>query len=148
MSTYRYTECGLDNVIIQGVEFVTDDNGEEVVSIPNVNGLHKAIAEGILLRQAGMSGKELRFIRTEMGMTQAELAGIVNREPLSVSRWERGETPIDHNAQALIRLIAIQRLEVETDASAQDIAGWCVPSAGDPPILIDGHNPDDYCLAA
>ncbi|KAI94998.1 transcriptional regulator [Rhodomicrobium udaipurense JA643] len=62
MSTYRYTECGLDNVIIQGVEFVTDDNGEEVVSIPNVNGLHKAIAEGILLRQAGMSGKELRFI--------------------------------------------------------------------------------------
>lgn len=144
MATYRYTECGLDNVIIHGAELVIDDNGEEVVSIPNINGLHKAISESILMRQTSMSGKELRFIRTEMGLTQAELADIVHREPLSVSRWERGENPIDHNAQVLIRLIAMERLEIDKDVSVQELTGWCIPTAGKSPIDIDGHNPDRY----
>lgn len=144
MATYRYTESGLDNVIIHGAELVVDDDGEEVVSIPNINGLHKAIAESILLRQSSMSGKELRFIRTEMGLTQAELAEIVHREPLSVSRWERGETPIDHNAQALIRLMAIERLDIDTEVSVQELTGWCVPTARETRIDIDGHDPDRY----
>jgi len=144
MATYRYTECGLDNVIIHGAQLVIDDDGEEVVSIPNINGLHKAIAQSILLRQSSMSGKELRFIRTEMGLTQAELADIVHRESLSVSRWERGETPIDHNAQALIRLLAMERLNIDNEVSVQDLTGWCVPTAGEMPIDIDGHDPDRY----
>jgi DNA-binding transcriptional regulator YiaG len=144
MTTYRYTECGLDNVIIHGVEFIVDDDGEKVVSIPNINGLHKAIAESILLRQASISGRELRFIRTEMGLTQAELAAIVHREPLAVSRWERGECPIDNNIEAIIRLVALERLDIDTDHTVQELTGWCVPTASAQPIDIDGHNPDNY----
>jgi DNA-binding transcriptional regulator YiaG len=41
-----------------------------------------------------------------MGMTQAQLALVVHREPLTVSRWERGEENIDSNAEALIRVCA------------------------------------------
>jgi DNA-binding transcriptional regulator YiaG len=144
MATYRYTECGLDNVIIHGVEFIVDDDGEKVVSIPNINGLHKAIAESILLRQASISGRELRFIRTEMGLTQAELAAIVHREPLAVSRWERGECPIDNNIEAIIRLVALERLDIDTNHTVQELTGWCVPTAAAQPIAIDGHNPDNY----
>jgi transcriptional regulator with XRE-family HTH domain len=51
-----------------------------------------------------MTGKELRFLRTEMGMTQAELAKIVHREPLTISRWERSEDEIDSNAEVLVRV--------------------------------------------
>jgi transcriptional regulator with XRE-family HTH domain len=80
------------------------------VTIPNVNGLHKAIAQGITHRHSAMIGRELRFLRTEMGMTQAELALIVHREPLAISRWERGEVEIDSNAETLIRLHATDRL--------------------------------------
>src|SRR5665213_3574315 len=108
--TYRYTESGLDNVAIDGVSFVTDDGGKRVVSIPNVNGLHKAIALGIVSRKHGISGQEIRFLRTEMGLTQAELANTIHREALTVSRWERNETPIDANAETLIRMLAIQEL--------------------------------------
>jgi|SRR5208337_138802 len=144
MATYRYTECGLDNVIIHGVEFIVDDDGEQVVSIPNINGLHRAIAESILLRQASISGRELRFIRTEMGLTQAELAAIVHREPLAVSRWERGECPIDNNIEAIIRLVAMERLDIDTGHSVQELTGWCVPTAAEKPIDIDGHDPGHY----
>ena len=144
MSAYRYTESGLDNVFIEGVNLIEDDAGEDCVTIPNVNGLHKAIAYGIVSRRSGMTGRELRFLRTEMGMTQAELAGMVHREPLAVSRWERGEVEIDGNAEALVRLYAAQKLGLPETLDVREIAGWCVPSADTPPIVIDGSDPSNY----
>lgn len=148
MNEYRYTECGLDHVIIKGVHFLADDAGEPCITIPNVNGLHQAIACGIIRRQSGMSGRELRFLRTEMGMTQAELATMVHRENIAVSRWERGECPIDSNAEALIRLYAAQKLNLPTEADVRTIAGWCIASAETPPIIIDGSDPTFYRVAA
>ena len=148
MSEYRYTECGLDNVIVEGVSFLKDDKGEAVVRIPNINGLHRAISAGIVKRKALMSGREMRFHRSEMGMTQSELAEMIHREPLTISRWERGETEIDANAETLIRLHAIERLNLEVADGVSKISGWSIPSAIQSPIIIDGSDPRNYHLAA
>ena len=148
MSTYRYADSGLDNVIVEGVNFVADNSGEECVMIPNINGLHRTIAHGIVVRRGSMSGRELRFIRTEMGMTQAQLAEMLHRESLAVSRSERGGSPIDANAEALVRLYAIQDLKLPDSPGVREIAGWCVPTAETPPIVIDGSDPSNYKLAA
>lgn len=148
MSKYRYKECGLDNVIIEGVSFLHDDKGESVIRIPNVNGLHRAIAFGIVRRHSMMSGKEMRFLRSEMGMTQAELAEMIHREPLTISRWERGETDIDANAETLIRLHAIERLKLDIAEGVSAVSGWSIPSAVQRPIVIDGTDPNNYHLAA
>jgi DNA-binding transcriptional regulator YiaG len=148
MSEFRYTECGLDNVIIEGVSFVQDTSGEIVVRIPNINGLHHAIAIGIVKRQMMMSGREMRFLRSEMGMTQAELAEMIHREPLTISRWERGETEIDANAETLIRLHANERLKLNVLDGVSEISGWSIPSAVQKLIVIDGTDPSNYQLAA
>ena len=144
MATYKYTGCGLDNVIIKDVDFIVDDHGEQIVRIVNINGLHKAIARSILNRPSGVTGPELRFLRTEMGMTQAEMANLVHREPLAISRWERGENPIDSNAEALIRLAAMERLQIPTKASVEEVSKYCVQSANEVPIKIDGSDPANY----
>lgn len=144
MSAYRYTDSGLDNVMVEGVNFLADDSGEECVMIPNINGLHKAIAYGIVSRRSSMNGSELRFLRTEMGMTQAELAEVLHREALAISRWEREEVEIDGNAEAVLRLMAIQKLGLPDAADVREIAGWCRPSAETPPIVIDGSDPSNY----
>lgn len=143
MTAYRYTESGLDNVFIEGANVLIDDSGEPCVTIPNVNGLHKAIAYGIVHRRSAMVGRELRFLRTELGMTQAELAALVHREPLAISRWERGEVEIDSNAETLIRLLATERLGLPP-APVAEVAGWCIPTAQTPPLVIDGSDPDNY----
>lgn len=143
-SNYHYTECGLDNVIIEGVDFVTDDSGDQVLSIRNINGLHRAIAQFIASRKSGISGKELRFLRTEMGMTQAEIADMIHREPLTVSRWERGEVPIDSNAETLIRLHAIEELGLDVPGRVMEISHWSIAAAQEEPITIDGSDPSDY----
>jgi DNA-binding transcriptional regulator YiaG len=148
MNSYRYTDCGLDNVIIDGVSFVADDAGDEVLSIPNINGLHHVIALGIVTREAMMNGREMRFLRTEMGMTQAELAAIIHREPLTISRWERGESEIDANAETIVRLLANEKLGLEMREHVGAISGWSVPRAMTSSIHIDGTDPNNYKLAA
>jgi transcriptional regulator with XRE-family HTH domain len=145
MNAYRYTECGLDDVFIEGCNFRVDDVGEDVITIPNINGLHRAIAEGLVTKPSSLTGKELRFLRTEIEMTQAELATVVHREPLAISRWERGEVEtIDANAEALIRLYACEALKLKIPASVKEIASYSIPSANTPPLVINGEDPQNY----
>ena len=144
MAAYRYRECGLDNVIIEGVQFPVDDGGEEVVTIPRINVLHRLIARLVATKPSGLTGRELRFLRTEMGLTQAELARIVHREPLAISRWERGEVEIDQNAEALIRLHAIEELDLDVDVTVREVSEWTVASAKAAPFVIDGSNAPHY----
>jgi transcriptional regulator with XRE-family HTH domain len=140
---YEYRASGLDNVVLIGIQPVIDDEGDACVVIKNVNGLNKAIAEAIVNCHRSVSGKELRFLRTLMGKTQAELAGDVNKDTQSVGRWERGEHPIDANAEALIRLMARENLGLRLDASVSEVTGWCSKN-GDRWIRIDARNPDNY----
>lgn len=141
---YRYTECGLDNVLIHGIGPVLDDEGDEVITIENVNGLHKSIACAIVKRKGLITGKELRFLRTEMGLTQAELAQRVHKDTQTVGRWERGEKLIDQNAETLIRLMAAEKLHLQLQTEVSELTGYSVQVSDLPPIRIDGSNPHDY----
>lgn len=141
---YRYKSSGLDNVVLVGLPECIDDDGEPCITIPHINELHKAIATSVVSRDGGMSGAELRFLRTMMGLTQAELAKAVNRDAQTIGRWERQEFENDPNAEALIRLIAIQRLALGLDKPVEEIAGWCVQTAEAKPIRIDASDPNNY----
>lgn len=144
ITEYRYTECGLDNVIIHGMDVLIDDAGDEVYCIPNILGLHKVIAHCIITRAHGIKPEELRFLRTEMGLTQAELAELVKKDHQTIGRWERGEKPIDQNAECVIRAVAAERLGINTEMTCEELARRCIPSAEFTAIVIDGRNPTDY----
>ncbi len=144
MKRYHYTECGLDNVIIEGVDFVIDDNGDEVICIPAINKLHRAIAESIIRRPSAMSGKELRFLRTEMGMTQAQLAKLLHRDAQSIARWEKGEVELDGNAETVVRLLAREKLGLDIPDDVSSIAQRSTPVAGSREILISGNERGEY----
>jgi len=141
---YRYTECGLDNVFIEGLDVVTDDHGEEVYGIPNILTLHKMIAEAIITNATGMSGKELRFLRTEMGYTQEQLADLLQIERITMGRWERGDKAVNANAETVIRLLAAEKLEIGLDISVEKMTKSSVWSSELTEIRIDGSDPENY----
>ena len=141
---FRYSECGLDDVVIEGLEVVIDDAGEEVYSIPNLPSLHRAISESIITRESGLSGKELRFLRTEMGLSQSELAEVFRVARATVNRWEKDKSEIDSNAQVVIRLLAAERLGIMPKVSVAEIAKRSVYSTDTGPIRIDGSDPAHY----
>jgi DNA-binding transcriptional regulator YiaG len=148
MSTYHYTECGLDNVFIEGMDIVEDHGGEETVTIPAIGALHKVICEGIVQLTSKMTGKELRFLRTEMGLTQANLAEIVKVTSLTVSRWERDENAIDDAAEMLIRLMAAEQLKLGLHMAVEDVSANVTQKPRAEPIRINGADPSHYRLVA
>ena len=139
--TMRYAACGLDNVVIEGIAPVTDDDGEEVLTLPHVARLHKVIAEDIINAPTSLVGKELRFLRTEAGWTQAELARSLQKEPLTVSRWERGERPIDVTTDFTLRVLFMERLGLRFDGGMTALIEQMVSRVDGHTIRIDGSDP-------
>lgn len=137
---HHYTESGLLNVYIEGILIEVDDEGDEIVTIPAINELHRTIALGIVSHAKGIAGEELRFLRTEMGLTQAELAALVHRDKQTIGRWERNEIEIDSSAEALLRRFAIEKLELPTDTGIDELSRRSVPTAEEQPIKIQRMN--------
>lgn len=145
--SYHYTECGLPDVWIDGWH-VEDDAGEENIRIPNVRSLHRLISMVIVTSAGTLTGPELRYLRTEMGLTQTQLGELVHRERLTVSRWERGESTLDGATEAYIRILASHKLGLE-NFDPEEISGWCrLTTENKKPIHIDATDPQNYQLVA
>jgi len=140
---YHYTECGLDNVYIGGLDPVRNDAGEMVITIPYINKLLRAIAEGIVSHKKGISGAELRYLRTGMELTQAELAVLVHKDKQTIGRWERCETEMDGATEAFIRSMAIEKLKLNVNLDMEEIARRSVATAQSQPIHLRFAN-DNY----
>lgn len=140
---YRYDECGLDNVVLKDLPVCLDDDGDEVVTIPNVNLLHKTLVAQVAGKTTGLLPKEIRFLRTEMGVTQAQLGDMVGRDAQTVGRWERGETQIEKAHEMILRAAALEHCEMAV-ASMLELAQRTMPAVGDRPYLIDASDPSHY----
>ena len=148
MEEYHYTECGLDNVYLEKMNSVADHGGEETVSIPAIGVLHRVIAEGIISAPYKMSGREIRFLRTEMGLSQDEMAKLLRVERLTVSRWERDDNPINGAAEMILRLLVAKRLIIDKMTDIEEVTDMIVSNETGKPIRIDGSNPREYRLLA
>lgn len=140
---YHYTECGLDDVWIEGIEPHVDMAGKTVYRIQNLPGLHREIARSIVCDGIGMTGAELRFLRTELGLTQQEMGNILHVEALTISRWERGENPIHQNAMTVIRALAAERLKLD-EIGIERISRQSVSDARTARVIIEGADPENY----
>ena len=93
-----YTDCGLDNIfLLNGFEPEDIDNCE-YVTVTDIDGLHQAIGLHIVLEKKAPTGQEMRFLRTEMGFSQAELGSRLGVSDQSVARWEKGQTDVPGTA--------------------------------------------------
>ncbi|SOC02161.1 helix-turn-helix domain-containing protein [Rhodobacter maris] len=99
---YHYTECGLDTVyLLNGFE-VTETPYGRGVSIHDVDGLHRAIGLQLSEQSAPLSGREFRFIRHELDLSQKALAVLIGVDEQSIARWEKDKTKIPAPAQRLV----------------------------------------------
>lgn len=139
---YRYTACGLDNVFLVGLPQCTDRAGDETITIPNINVLHATLLLAVAQKPTGLDPKEIRFLRTELGLTQAELAQVVHKDTQTIGRWERGETPVDGSSETVLRKMALEELGEVT--SVRELATFSVPTAASVAYNIDASDPAHY----
>lgn len=143
---YHYTESGLDNVYLYNISQLKDAKAEDVIYIPKVNKLHKVIALGVIRKKGLISSKEIRFLRTEMGLKQSEFSELLGKEAQACGRWERDEVSIDKTTDTLIRVIVSQYLKVEINLSS--IPRLNSEIAANDNINIDGTNCNYSLIAA
>jgi len=102
---YLYRECGLDNIYLMNGFSIDTVDGEEVVSVENVDGLWKAIGLNLVASKKTLSPQEIRFLRTQMGMTQADLARMLRVDDQTVARWEKKKCSIPGPADLGLRML-------------------------------------------
>ena len=108
---YHYTECGLDDVyLMSGYEEMQVDD-DVAVAVKHVSELHKAIGHALVTAKKVLSGKELRFLRKEMDLTQDEVARLVGVTDQSVARWEKDQTQIPEAVDYLLRFVYLQHIQ-------------------------------------
>jgi len=65
-------------------------DGEEYLTIKDVDGLHVAIGRHIVSERKVLTPEEIRFLRKTMDVTQSGLAKILGKDSQAVARWEKG----------------------------------------------------------
>lgn len=107
---YHYTESGLANVWLENGYVVRDTPYGKSVAIEEADALHQVLALTIVNKKGRTTGKELRFLRVMLGLSQDSLGtkclGVTEQ---SVSLWERtGKVP--KSADVLVRMLVLERL--------------------------------------
>ncbi len=143
---YRYTACGLDNVFLVGLPLAEDRGGDQTITIPSINKLHAVLRRAVAQKDGGLDPKEIRFLRSELELTQAELARVVHKDAQTIGRWERGETQIDGNSETLLRAMALEQDEGQPP-SVRELSAKSVPTATPHLYNISVSNEGEYSLA-
>lgn len=109
-AVHHYRECGLDNVWIEGgFEIIKAPGGEDAISITDLNGLHRCIADCLLEKPGLLSGAEFRFLRTELDLSQTSMAALCGRQERTVRDWETRDDAVEEPANTIIRFVYKQR---------------------------------------
>lgn len=110
-----YTDCGLDDVyLLSGYEIEHTPYGDGI-SIKNLDQLHAAIGNYLANQKKALSGKELRFLRKQMSLTQSDLGKFIGLSSQQVARWEKGESAISGPADRVVRVLYIQHVGGKLD---------------------------------
>ncbi|MFP4381979.1 MAG: type II TA system antitoxin MqsA family protein, partial [Candidatus Sumerlaeia bacterium] len=89
---YHYTESGLDNIYLENIEVSRCSAcHEEIVSIPAMPELNSLIGLILIKKKSPLNGKEIRYLRKNIGLKANEVAELMGVDTSTFSRWESGK---------------------------------------------------------
>lgn len=77
--------------------------GEEMTAIPDMEGLARATAIARALNPVCLQGREIKFMRRALDMTQKEFAEAMDLSAEHVSRWENDHKGVGEASERLVR---------------------------------------------
>jgi putative transcriptional regulator len=102
---YHYTESGLPNIWLRGIEIFECDCGENLAFIPCIEELHKLIGKTLIVKEDQLSSSEIKFLRKHMMLKSKDFAKELGVQYVTVSRWENGDSQPTESVDRLIRLV-------------------------------------------
>lgn len=103
---YHYRECGLDNVTIMGITVRKCAHcGNVMPLIPNIEGLHDALADSIIKKNGPLIPAEIIFLRKSLGWSGKDFAKNMMCDKSQISKWEHGTVKMSKPYELLLREI-------------------------------------------
>jgi putative zinc finger/helix-turn-helix YgiT family protein len=112
----KYDFSGLDGVTLLGVEVLRCSVcGEEEIGIPNIEGLHAALARHLAERKERLMPNEVRFLRKHLGLSTQDFARRMGVARETVARWESISEPLRMKTatERLLRLMVLLERPVD-----------------------------------
>lgn len=114
--SHHYRESGLDNVYLMNTDIYRCDKcNEKVVSFPVMPELNRLIGRELLKKNSLLNGKEIRFLRKNMGLRAQQLKNMMGVDNATLSRWEHGTQNISPTNDRLIRIIYANIMGIPND---------------------------------
>lgn len=122
-SGYHYKECGLNNIWLKNGFDVHETEYGSGVAIHDVEKLHAAIGRDLCGRPR-LDGKEFRFLRRELGLSQKHLGELIGVEEQTISLWEREQQPVPLPSEIMLRTLFMQSVgsDVKLRETLEEIA--------------------------
>lgn len=109
--TKKYTDSGLDNVTLHGVEYYKCNVcGEEYYGFGDQEQLHRLISQILIQKDGRLTGKECRFLRTFLGFSTQMFSRVSHYEVETISRMENGKSDVSDKYDVLIRLMVANKI--------------------------------------
>lgn len=112
MNPYQYRECGLDNIWLVNGYQIHDTAYGQGVSFVRADALDAAIAKALTEKPAPLTGREFRFLRIMLDLSQKTVGELMGKEAQTVALWEKADTlkpDVDFLFRHIYRQTAIDR---------------------------------------
>ncbi len=107
---HHYTESGLDNVWLKNGYTVKQTPYGKAVAVMEAVALHERLAEFLANKQGRSTGKEFRYLRGMLCLSQLNAARLLGVTEGAVSLWERtGKVP--SASDTVMRLLVLEQLK-------------------------------------
>ena len=104
---YHYTACGLDNVWLSNGYIERTTAYGKGIAVVRADELHALLGRDLVNKSGRLTGKELRFLRVQMGLSQAGFAALQGVSEQAVSLWERhGKLPLANDRLTRVYYLA------------------------------------------
>lgn len=105
---YHYTECGLDYVWLLDGFVARQTAYGPAVEVLRPGDLDHRIALTLIRHQPALDGREVRFLRGLLDLTQAELGRLLGKDAQTVARWEKRQTTLPATEDRALRQIYLE----------------------------------------
>ncbi len=109
MNKYHYKTSGLDDVYLLNGYEVIKYGDEEAISIHDIDGLHQVISIALVQQEARLTGREFRFLRIELDLSQKALGLWFDMTDQSVANWEKKDR-VPLWADMIIRALYVENM--------------------------------------
>jgi DNA-binding transcriptional regulator YiaG len=81
--------------------------GNEDAILPRLNRIMRVIALALIGKPYRLSGAEVRFLRSFLGVTAEKFSRLIHVDKATLSKWENSEDPVGAQSDLLIRILAL-----------------------------------------